>query len=174
VQLHEFQRSQTSGYDWTFRDKRALWNDYRHDDFMARKCPYQVGGLLWVKESINRWADTELSVYAADGAETVADAWPWKRGALPGMFCPRGLSRITLRIADVRLERLQDISEADAKAEGVRASDAAVIVSDGHVVPEMANTYRGAFASLWDSINAKRATWQSNPFVWRISFERVN
>lgn len=85
-----------------------------------------VGDRLWVREAIRLVPDQEpdygtgrvLSAYGADGSLTVADAWPWKRSYLPPMHCPRGLSRIDLEITGVRVERLQDISEADAQAEG--------------------------------------------------------
>ena len=94
----------------------------------AELCPYgQPGDQLWVREAIRLVPDQEpddgtgrvLSVYAADGELTAADAWPWKRSYLPPMHCPRGLSRITLEITGVRVERLQHISEADCWAEGI-------------------------------------------------------
>jgi len=82
----------------------------------------------------------------------------------PSIFMPRWASRITLRVTGVRAERLQEISEEDAKAEGVGAwhdTTAGTI-------------YRPEFQLLWNAINAKRGyTWTSNPWVWAITFERV-
>lgn len=72
---------------------------------------------------------------------------------------PRWASRITLEITNVRVQRLQEISEADAEAEGVY-TDPACPAYD-------------AYRSLWDSINARRAPWDSNPWVWALSFKRI-
>jgi len=76
---------------------------------------------------------------------------------------PRWASRITLEITELRVERLQEITEEDAKAEGVGCC------------PNQAYTdYRHHFMVLWDSLNAKRGyNWASNPFVWVITFRRV-
>jgi len=99
---------------------------------------------------------------------------------MPSIFMPRWASRISLRVVSVRVERLQDISESDAKAEGVesdlddmrklshlRGSEAA------RAVPTVLESSRSRFRYLWDSINGKRAPWSSNPWVWRIEFEHV-
>lgn len=75
---------------------------------------------------------------------------------------PRWASRITLEITDVRVERLQSISEEDAAAEGVDP----MVVLPGDVVSHVAG-----FGVLWDSINHDRAPWDSNPWVWAISFK---
>jgi hypothetical protein len=78
----------------------------------------------------------------------------------------------------VRVERLQEITEEDARAEGVRPSDAAVVFQNDasgrpHQRSDMGMTHLGAFAILWDKINGKRAPWVSNPWVWRVEFRRV-
>jgi hypothetical protein len=79
---------------------------------------------------------------------------------------PRWASRIRLRITDIRVERLQDITEDDAKTEGVKPLDyAAHHVADGCGA-------RIAFEQLWNKINGPGA-WYENPWVWAISFERV-
>lgn len=76
----------------------------------------------------------------------------------------RWQSRINLEIKSVRVEQLQDITEADAKAEGVEPHAPSVI--DDRI-------YRRPFEALWDLINAKRGfPWSSNPLVWVIEFER--
>jgi hypothetical protein len=96
----------------------------------------------------------------------------------PSIVMPRWASRITLAITEVRLQRVQEISEKDAKAEGVEA----LTWSDGsqngykdymwHV-----SSYESAkesFSSLWDSLNAERGfPWASNPWVWAVMFRRV-
>lgn len=78
-------------------------------------------------------------------------------------FMPRAASRITLAITEVRAERLQDITEEDARAEGVVASSVGGDLN-----------HRGQFRKLWDSINAARAPWSENPWVWVVSFRRVD
>ena len=170
-------------------------------------CPFGVpGDRLWVKESLKRdflphllTGEPQLScprvTYAADGAPALLPGefdtvWPWKRPVLPSIHCPRWASRLTLEVTDVRVERLQDISEEDARAEGVRPSDAAVVFQGcGHwhdsmdeaLVchattrrPDMENAARGAFAILWDSLNASRGfAWATNPWVWALTVSLV-
>jgi hypothetical protein len=151
-------------------------------------CPYGApGDTLWVRESI-RWAGTvpprsyleeeyDSAVYAADGAPTKLDTWPWKRTVLPSIHCPRGLSRLTLEVTDVRVQRLQDISEEDARAEGVEAFEGmvndATLCAMAKATGDTATDARPLFACLWDSLNGKRAMWASNPWVWCVSFRRV-
>lgn len=80
----------------------------------------------------------------------------------PGMFMPRWASRITLEVTEVRVERLQDISEADAATEGVSAKHTA----DAHY------TAREAYAVLWEQINGP-GSWDANPWVWVVEFRRL-
>jgi hypothetical protein len=80
---------------------------------------------------------------------------------------PRWASRITLEIESVRVERLQEISEEDAKAEGVIETYRPPIDRMG-----LANNYYVAFAKLWQSINGP-GSWAENPWVWVVTFRRV-
>ncbi|BAS59885.1 hypothetical protein NIES2135_20400 [Leptolyngbya boryana NIES-2135] len=80
------------------------------------------------------------------------------------IFMPRAASRITLEITNIRIERLQDISEEDAKAEGVPPFD----WNDGWSLRPAP-----AFEKLWDSINGAKHPWSSNPWVWVVSFSRI-
>jgi hypothetical protein len=138
---------------------------------VAVRCPYgQPGDLLWVRET---WAVRKLQAgywveYKADSKNARApeevDAFAlftvgtWR----PSIFMPRWASRLTLRITEVRVERVQDISETDAMDEGVDYRR------------DFGESYRDAFAALWDDINAKRGYgWDVNPWVWVISFEVV-
>lgn len=85
---------------------------------------------------------------------------PWR----PSIFMPRWASRITLEIMAIRVERVQDISEEDAIAEGIPYS---------HWVGVKYHRYQ--YKLLWDSINAKRGyPWESNPWVWAIEFTVVD
>lgn len=80
----------------------------------------------------------------------------------PSIHMPRWASRLTLEITGVRVERLQDISEADARAEGVKPLQ----MDGGSCLP--------SFEGLWDCAYAKRAPWSSSPWVWAISFRRLH
>lgn len=133
-------------------------------------CPYgRPGDLLWVRET---WADNIRGcpnglTYRADHLNPKGDGpavIKWK----PSIFMPRWASRITLRVCDVRVERLQDISDTSILAEGVP--------QNGRMYDPSGITYseslRNDFCNLWDSINAKRDYgWAVNPWVWVVEFE---
>lgn len=90
----------------------------------------------------------------------------------PSIHMPRWASRITLRITDVRVERVQDISEEDARAEGV-AEDAEPCDHKRRSCEEvgcLGPGYRAPFAALWDTINGPDA-WDRNDWVWCASFD---
>lgn len=118
-------------------------------------CPYgQPGDVLWVRETwIAPYVKTEIARYKADEPEGCLPR-KWK----PSIFMPRWASRISLRVTSVRVERLNDISQTDAIAEGVSG------VNTGDFVT--------AYSELWESINGTDS-WQANPWVWVIEFERV-
>ncbi len=129
------------------------------------KCPHgNDGDRLWVRETFYA-ENREIIHYRADGWQYEVDpSSGWK----PSMFMPRWASRIILEITKVKVERLQDISEEDAIKEGSQIP-----------VAELAKTCRQAvwterqqFAGIWNSIN-KKYPWESNPWVWVISFKRI-
>lgn len=111
---------------------------------------------LWVRETFC-WDPCSVTrpIYAADFDTDRPLKGSWR----PSIFMPRSASRILLDVVGVRLERLHCIDDADAKAEGIK--------------PYLIWTPRDAYAKLWDKLNAKRATFASNPWVWRIEFRRV-
>lgn len=139
------------------------------------RCPYgSPGDRLWVRESLliskQHTAPGEFgAVYAADGS-IAHDRWSWKRSALPSIHMPRGLSRITLEIESVRVERLHDISEEDARAEGAHWSDGAV--NEHGMSTCLIVDARDEFQHLWRAINGADS-WDANPWVWVIGFRRV-
>lgn len=143
-------------------------------------CKYgEPGDCLWVRESIQQVIGGVNAFYKADGAIVNLDTWCWERSTLPSIHLPRGLSRITLKIVSVRVERLQDISEEDAKADGTENWSHEAW---GDVVGQCDDPYRAAcyqghrkhFQHLWNSINAKRGySWESNPWVWVIEFKKI-
>ena len=174
IKLAEFGPSETRGYTWTFRDRRGLWNDYRAADFMAECCPYgQPGDRLWVRETWKRHPEyPDAALYRATwGNAETGDRWR------PSIHMPRWASRLSLEVTGIRVERLQDISEADAIAEGTRCWICGGPV-DGSCDNDCAcfHTRREAIPSyrvLWESINGP-GSWAANPYVWSISFRRVN
>jgi hypothetical protein len=90
----------------------------------------------------------------------------------PSIHMPRWASRITLEIVSVRVERLQDINEEDAKAEGVLpAAYGEPDYTEDDYGPK---NHRDGFQLLWDSINGPRGYgWDVNPFVWCVEFRRI-
>ena len=184
------------GTDWAMDDGdlSGLW-----------RCPYgQPGDRLWVRET---WAAVHFSfdhetgycddlhgshdippaktpywtpVYAADDyhEKHIDDrGFPWR----PSIHMPRWASRITLEIVSVRVERLNEISEDDAMAEGVETTMRAVSPSQ---TVEVFKDYfapgahhqrdaRGSFSSLWESINGA-GSWDANPWVWVVEFKVVS
>lgn len=135
-------------------------------------CPYgKIGDRLWVREAIQASDGFDSPIqYVADGEIDFDSNWCWKRLKLPSIHCPRGMSRITLEITGVKVERLQDISEEDAIAEGVPKTWQ---YADTYLTP--AGDFacaQVAFQRLWESINGPES-WSANPWVWAISFKRV-
>lgn len=139
-------------------------------------CPYgKPGDRLWVREAfMHEPADYcwEASVsipctpastsYRADFGDEAKGAG-WK----PSIHMPRALSRITLEITGVRVERLQAISDQDAKAEGAEPREP--VTASGICIP---GQYRLGFRDLWESINGP-GSWDANPWVWVVEFKRV-
>lgn len=150
------------------------------------RCPYGVpGDRLWLRETWycdhvfarTRGTDAEIAAWRKMlyfGADYLtpqdwsnADEWSERTPAWrPSIHMPRWASRCTLQITSVRAQRLQNISEDDALAEGVDPYE----WPGGPANPSA----RDAYAELWDRINGKRASWSSNPWVWAIGFKRVD
>lgn len=124
--------------------------------------PHPVGSLMWVREAHGWCAHCGSLVYRSDMRKLGTcdngdcDVRKWKSP----IYLPRHSSRITLEITSLRVERVQDITDKNALAEGVRFVGARC-------------DYRGAFAAAWDSINADRAPWESNPWVFAYTFKRI-
>lgn len=146
-------------------------------------CPYGApGDHLWVRETwgLTTHYDTRApsSIFTCERKTMVRyRADDVHEGALlswgrwrPSLYMPRWASRITLEVTGVRVERLQDISEEDARAEGVFAAGFGTWLKEAE---RQSGDGRYMFRSLWDSINGERAPWSSNPWVWAVSFERV-
>lgn len=141
-------------------ERAAIWHTRTGDCVVALYG--QPGDRLWVRETWREDSpdDAEAAIYRADGRTDLPPEFKWK----PSIFMPRWASRITLEITGVRVERLQDIGWRDCAAEGTPNDP-----EHGIGYP----TWQDAYAALWDSINAKRAPWASNPWVWVVEFKRV-
>jgi hypothetical protein len=141
-----------------------------------KRCPYgSPGDLLWVREK-----------FSPCGCVACRKAWPGQpdpatikqapHGVVheatyighsgiawrPSIHMPRWACRLVLRVAEVRVQRLQEISRADAEAEGVYVFDTPCANNE--------TKYRAEFASRWDFINGNGA-WDKNPWAWAITFE---
>jgi hypothetical protein len=164
------------------------------------KVPYgQPGDRLWVRETWgvgsrpDPWGGYDGIEYRADQAwleegddlpchkvQTPDDVClgDYRSGWKPSIHMPRWACRLVLEIVDVRVERLQDISEADAKAEGADCliwsgipGGAADLID--WPLKEVGNPYRNGYALLWAAINGD-GSWAANPWVWVVEFRRVD
>lgn len=151
------------------------------EGFAGSVCPYGTpGDRLWVRESHcigipglpngmgivpikSEAIKPGMKVVYKQGSNYGDDPPPWR----PSIHMPRWASRITLEITEVRIQRLQEISEEDAKAEGCRVPT--VIYPDS---PREAYSYVENYKILWESINGA-GSWAANPWVWCVSFKKV-
>lgn len=177
--------------------KWGFWlPDNRLTEARLWDCPYGIpGDRLWVRESFQPllaegvlWKDADYKTglgYAPNYVATspvveYIDAShddEMTPHITPSIFMPRWASRITLEITDVRVQRLQDISEEDAIAEGVDFSRNPCGFSDtDHFAccNEYPHTGVNRFMHLWDSINAYKHPWTSNPWVWALTFSVIH
>lgn len=146
-------------------DHGALFGNAKTKEEKIIKIPFGYNGdVLWVKET---WAivdrpDTPVFKAGDDGwnhDELIKD-WglKWK----PSLFMSRSMCRIFLQITDIKVERLNDISEEDALSEGIDRNK----LSGG-----WDHTPTDEFKELWESINGK-GSWELNPYVWCVSFSK--
>jgi hypothetical protein len=156
---------------------------YHLENALIGFAPYQPGDILWVRETWREWHEIDAdcgcggdyctcsnttpptpACYRADGHTIgLEDREEYGLKWRPPSHMPKWACRLFLRVTNVRVERVQDISEEDARAEGVDLKNGI-----GQLCP------RSAFRRLWDSINAKRGYgWGVNPWVWVYEFERT-
>lgn len=141
---------------------------------IERKCPYKIGEIVAVAQSYEQ-------VYYQEGLETIdmlVSGLKYTVGWQNKMFVKAELMPHRIQITDIRIERLQDISEEDCMKEGIYRDYADTEFPprefydyDGNNGNGF-NTPRAAFASLINKVSG-RGTWDRNPFVWRIEFELV-
>lgn len=156
-------RGRCSLFDGSWTDDYVL--DAGNAEWRARELRFAAGDRLWVREALTLWPG--LAEYAADGCPVVPAGYgsrewiaSYSRATVPSIHMPRWASRLTLDVTEVRVQRLQDISEEDAAAEGWSGDNGAPL-RDAYPI--------GWFANLWNDINGADA-WDSNPWVVVISF----
>ena len=171
--------------------KSALWTGLIWDARVFKdcgphvRCKYEPGDRLWVKETHtwvtlaekDPWKDRAIAdgsfrrtdkgepvmmCYKADGYEIPAS---WR----PSIFTPRWASRLTLEITNVRVEKLNCITESDAHAEGMTGK------LYQEATGRLLTCARDVFQWYWDSLNGKRGYgWTTNPWVWVLTFKKVD
>ena len=174
--------------DWTVDlqgNIAAFRNIHTGEDVLIR-CPYgQVGDRLWVREThkftafgfaLNAFIEykdgeqKDVTTYIKDGTIVYNQDHPNEHKWRPSIFMPRWASRITLEITEVRVERVQEIDEDGATAEGITEESQSFNAYEPHYDLHR----RDAFRRLWDSLNAKRGYgWDVNPWVWVIGFRKI-
>lgn len=121
----------------------------------------QPGDRLWVRETFWQPRDKSETLYRADGAILGCGKWT------PSIHMPRSACRLLLEITDVRVERLNDISNDDAMAEGMDDG-----TSDAALAAGWFEKPRRAFERLWAQIYGQES-WDGNPWVWVYEFKLV-
>lgn len=161
----------------------------KYGDYHPMPCPYgEIGDHLWVRETWltdEKYDHTKPSeIPRGASIEYPATDLPYHLGKKrQSIFMPRWASRITMEITDIHIERLQDITDKDALAEGIQQ-----FTKDGvgfkygldgwnwsylNGSPYMCRTPIIAFEDLWGSINGKKHPWESNPWVWVVEFKKA-
>ena len=147
-----------------------FWDCERSNKF----CKYKVGDILWVRETFGNYGDGTQILYKADfpnGAKKyihddkihICDIPKWR----PSIHMPKSASRIFLKVTDVRVEKLNDMSIQDMINEGISTNG--IITTDGPIKYRVINR----FEELWDSTTKEEQyKFASNPYVWVIEFER--
>jgi len=143
---------------------------------IGRKITNPLSQFLWEGSDFSRPIATKE--FIDNHILTWGVEWEWKAAYAgdissvhwrPTIHMPRWASRLTLEVTGVRVERLQDISEEDARAEGTIAHEVPVFEGDDYVRDDFEYVY--PFRCLWDKINGKRHPWVLNPWCWVISFK---
>ena len=161
------------------KDKRTyavhIYSDPAYKNQIAlveRTCPVCPGDILYVRET---WNETTHGYnYKASPLGNSRDSYDWR----PSIHMPKEAARIWLRVMDVRVERLQAITEEQAKAEGaVRCYEEIRPEEDTPVIYQSGDEggyYTLGFKALWNSLTRKQEIdgWDANPWVWVIKFEQ--
>ena len=156
--LNKSYSSLTGNKEWYSIGKSTNINP---KDWIKDNAKAQVGDVFWVRETFTLIDDGEIKVYffkANNDNDSPLDFKPkkWK----PSIFMPKKVCRIFLEVTNVRVERLNDISDSDIKKEGIIE------------YPEMNMSLNYCWRVLWETINGKDS-WRENPFVWVYDFKII-
>lgn len=178
VGMHSYQENRDPAYGALFRSDRG------GDLFVPS--PYgQPGGHLWVRQTwrCQKWIKKEedkrqlqIIQYRSNGATLFKKFEPGKKAKpteawRPPMFMFRWASRLNLELLELRVERLQDISEESYFAEGLRMPP---LEDSPPMMIDVFGWWKVEFGKLWDAINKRRGfPWASNPWVWVVRFKRI-
>lgn len=159
-----------------FDEKAEYWNVLKKgewsgpicaEDFAKQGSPYKPGDILYVRETFIQVA-AHTFWYKADDNSWISEGLHWR----PSIHMPKEAARIWLKVTDVRIERLRDITEDGAKAEGANWKNGKNVGWE----EKMKRTATERFAEIWNSTIKKsdldRYGWAANPWVWVIEFER--
>lgn len=158
------------GYD----ENEMMWDENGKKYPVNNK--YEIGDILWVRETFMNH-QVYGYIYKADNNKLIddIDILKWK----PSIFMPKEAARIFLKVTNIRIEKLQDISEQDAINEGIGCG---FIMNAGYpdyehikngICTLTQDTAYASFISLWTKINGKES-WVKNPYVWVYGFEKLN
>lgn len=175
---YTFAGSDSDTWGYPNRTAHEIWgeefklpNDITEEEISKRwNPPYHTDDILYVRETWSEWTDGYLykawdSPFPQAGQSSVMK---WH----PSIHMPKEAARIWLKVTDVRVERLQDITDDGAKAEGANWKNGRNVGWE----EKMKRTATERFAEIWDSTIKKsdidRYGWDANPYVWVIEFER--
>lgn len=188
---------------WSMRASSGMWGDYTHEQFLEM-CPYGgPGDQLYIKETFWAWGVWETRFDAKKGRDalhfvdmtedcnksylyTAPASTGNRKDGIPGwhkrpsLFMPSYAARCVIEIVEVELEWLTDISETDARAEGIEVVGGATSVHPYRNyligrkgIPNMhCSSPIQSFKTLWEMINGE-GSWEANPLVWVLRFKRV-
>ena len=177
--LHGLDKINKNPNDWTFHnfstDEKRTFAHFRKQENNKTKSifgisPYQIGDILWVRESFAKppiYAFGVKYIYKAGFNESICG---WK----PSIHMPKEAARIFLEVTNVRVERLRDISEDDAIAEGIERVSIAPFVHrfKNYLCNNKFIGPKESFKTLWMKINGEDS-WNANPWVWVYEFKVV-
>ncbi len=182
-------QNQVEGETWGKNEDGTTWHKIL--GYIVPKAPYKVGDILYVQETwqihdlspefcmmIRFKADNhcELQVEFKPSRFDKFEKFYYKNGWQSPYFMPKEAARLFLKVTDVRVERLQDISNQEAHKEGVKATGSDVYCGHGTASSQWDFSVE-KFTTLWDSTIKKQDLdkygWEANPWVWVIEFERV-
>jgi len=189
----------SSGYVLRSRGYGACWNDRTWPAHCPYGSP---GDRMWVRETFSTdaltvypcptaWYRADFSATEPDGNHSQDCGYSRLSGSRPPLadcfacamngrrfkwrspiFMPRRLSRITLQITEVRLQRLKEITEDDAQAEGIPVGEMMDVTVNGEAGRAAFFKARDAFAHMWNGIH-RAHEWKTNPWVWALTFRRI-